>query len=102
MTIKEVEKELELPRATIRFYEKQKLLTPQREGNGRIFNWIFYAGFVDCDRNYIWITITFFGKKTSASCKKYSKSRNQYWYNLCSHIAIDCFFCISFVHAMVL
>lgn len=33
MTIKEVEEQLGLPRATIRFYEKEKLLTPQRKGN---------------------------------------------------------------------
>ena len=33
MTIKEVEKELELSRVTIRFYEKENLLTPQRSGN---------------------------------------------------------------------
>ena len=34
MTINEVEKALEIPRATIRFYEKQGLIEPQREGNG--------------------------------------------------------------------
>ena len=34
MTIKDVEKALEIPRATIRFYEKQGLIEPQREGNG--------------------------------------------------------------------
>lgn len=33
MTIKEVEEQLGLPRATIRFYEKEKLLVPQRGGN---------------------------------------------------------------------
>ena len=33
MTIKEVEKELGLSRVTIRFYEKENLLTPQRNGN---------------------------------------------------------------------
>lgn len=33
MTIKEVEEQLGLPRATIRFYEKEQLLTPQRNGN---------------------------------------------------------------------
>ena len=33
MTIKEVEKELGLSRVTIRFYEKENLLTPQRSGN---------------------------------------------------------------------
>ena len=34
MTIKEIEKLLEVPRATIRFYEKEGLLTPHREENG--------------------------------------------------------------------
>ncbi|MCQ2539053.1 MAG: MerR family transcriptional regulator [Acetatifactor sp.] len=34
MTIKEVEKLLEIPRATIRFYEKEGLIAPTREGNG--------------------------------------------------------------------
>lgn len=33
MTIKEVEEQLGLPRATIRFYEKEQLLTPQRSRN---------------------------------------------------------------------
>ena len=33
MTIKEVEKELGLSRVTIRFYEKENLLTPKRSGN---------------------------------------------------------------------
>lgn len=33
MTIKEVEEQLGLSRATIRFYEKEKLLVPQRNGN---------------------------------------------------------------------
>lgn len=33
MTIKEVEEELGLPRATIRFYEKEKLFAPKRNGN---------------------------------------------------------------------
>ncbi|MEE3497174.1 MAG: MerR family transcriptional regulator [Butyrivibrio sp.] len=33
MTIKEVEEILEVSRATIRFYEKEGLITPQREGN---------------------------------------------------------------------
>ncbi|MBQ2450563.1 MAG: MerR family transcriptional regulator [Lachnospiraceae bacterium] len=33
MTIKEVEQALEIPRATIRFYEKEKLITPSRNGN---------------------------------------------------------------------
>lgn len=33
MTIKEVEKELGLSRVTIRFYEKENLLAPQRSGN---------------------------------------------------------------------
>lgn len=33
MTIKEVEEQLGLPRATIRFYEKEELLTPRRSGN---------------------------------------------------------------------
>lgn len=34
MTIKEVEKELDIPRATVRFYEKEGLLRPQRGENG--------------------------------------------------------------------
>ena len=34
MTIKEVEQLLEVPRATVRFYEKEGLITPTREGNG--------------------------------------------------------------------
>jgi len=34
MTIKEVEQLLEVPRATVRFYEKEGLVTPTREGNG--------------------------------------------------------------------
>lgn len=34
MTIKDVEKILEVPRATVRFYEKEGLITPTREGNG--------------------------------------------------------------------
>lgn len=34
MTIKEVEKELDIPRATVRFYEKEGLLRPQRGDNG--------------------------------------------------------------------
>ncbi len=34
MTIKEVEQLLEVPRATVRFYEKEGLITPIREGNG--------------------------------------------------------------------
>lgn len=34
MTIKEVEKLLEIPRATVRFYEKEGLIAPTREGNG--------------------------------------------------------------------
>ena len=33
MTIKEVEQMLEVPRATIRFYEKEKLIRPERSGN---------------------------------------------------------------------
>lgn len=33
MTIKEVEERLGLPRATIRFYEKEQLIVPQRSGN---------------------------------------------------------------------
>lgn len=33
MTIKEVEEQLGLPRATIRFYEKEKLIAPKRSGN---------------------------------------------------------------------
>ena len=34
MTIKELETILDIPRATIRFYEKEGLISPQREGNG--------------------------------------------------------------------
>ena len=34
MTIKEVEQYLEVPRATIRFYEKEGLIHPDRSGNG--------------------------------------------------------------------
>lgn len=34
MTIKEVEQLLEVPRATVRFYEKEGLIAPTREGNG--------------------------------------------------------------------
>lgn len=34
MTIKEVELEIGVPRATIRYYEKEKLIAPQRGGNG--------------------------------------------------------------------
>lgn len=34
MTIKEVEKVLDIPRATVRFYEKEGLIEPQREENG--------------------------------------------------------------------
>lgn len=34
MTIKEVENLLTIPRATVRFYEKEGLITPEREGNG--------------------------------------------------------------------
>lgn len=34
MTIKEVEKVLDIPRATVRFYEKEGLLRPQRGDNG--------------------------------------------------------------------
>lgn len=33
MTIKEVEQELGIPRATIRFYEKEELINPKRGGN---------------------------------------------------------------------
>lgn len=33
MTIKEVEQMLEVPRATVRFYEKEKLIKPNRSGN---------------------------------------------------------------------
>jgi len=33
MTIKEVEQMLDVPRATIRFYEKEKLIRPERSGN---------------------------------------------------------------------
>ena len=33
MTIKEVEQELEIPRATVRFYEKEQLISPVRNGN---------------------------------------------------------------------
>ena len=34
MTIKEVEQILNIPRATIRYYEKEKLIDPQRTENG--------------------------------------------------------------------
>ena len=34
MTIKEVEMLLDIPRATVRFYEKEGLISPTREGNG--------------------------------------------------------------------
>ena len=34
MTIKEVEQYLEVPRATVRFYEKEGLICPERGGNG--------------------------------------------------------------------
>ena len=34
MTIKEVEQYLEVPRATVRFYEKEGLIRPDRSGNG--------------------------------------------------------------------
>lgn len=34
MTIKELETVLDIPRATIRFYEKEGLISPLREGNG--------------------------------------------------------------------
>ena len=34
MTIKEVEQYLEVPRATVRFYEKEGLINPQRGENG--------------------------------------------------------------------
>ena len=34
MTIKAVEQQLGVPRATIRFYEKEKLISPIRGGNG--------------------------------------------------------------------
>ena len=33
MTIKELEQQLEIPRATIRFYEKENLISPKRGGN---------------------------------------------------------------------
>lgn len=33
MTIKQLEQELEIPRATIRFYEKEKLINPKRNDN---------------------------------------------------------------------
>jgi len=33
MTIKEIEEKLELPRATVRFYEKEGLISPKRSGN---------------------------------------------------------------------
>lgn len=33
MTIKEIEQELEVPRATVRYYEKEGLITPGRKGN---------------------------------------------------------------------
>lgn len=34
MTIKEVEKCLDIPRATVRYYEKEGLIDPIREENG--------------------------------------------------------------------
>ena len=34
MTMKEVEHLLEIPRATVRFYEKEGLVSPDRGGNG--------------------------------------------------------------------
>lgn len=34
MTIKELENELNIPRATVRFYEKENLITPERGSNG--------------------------------------------------------------------
>ena len=34
MTIKEVEEKLGIPRASIRFYEKERLINPKREENG--------------------------------------------------------------------
>ena len=34
MTMKEVEQLLEIPRATVRFYEKEGLVSPERGGNG--------------------------------------------------------------------
>lgn len=34
MTIKELENELNIPRATVRFYEKENLITPMRDSNG--------------------------------------------------------------------
>lgn len=34
MTIKEVEEMLGIPRGTIRFYEKERLIEPKREENG--------------------------------------------------------------------
>ena len=34
MTIKDVEMLLDIPRATVRFYEKEGLISPTREGNG--------------------------------------------------------------------
>ena len=33
MTIKELEQTLQIPRATIRFYEKEGLINPERKGN---------------------------------------------------------------------
>ena len=33
MTIKQLEQQLEIPRATIRFYEKEKLINPKRNDN---------------------------------------------------------------------
>ena len=33
MTIKQLEQELEIPRATIRFYEKERLIAPKRSDN---------------------------------------------------------------------
>ena len=34
MKIKELENELDMPRATVRFYEKENLITPSRGSNG--------------------------------------------------------------------
>ena len=34
MTIKELENELNIPRATVRFYEKENFITPERGSNG--------------------------------------------------------------------
>ena len=33
MTIKEIEEQLQIPRATVRFYEKQELISPKRHNN---------------------------------------------------------------------